>query len=85
MSPNDLDSLGTKIDNEVASLLPSYGRLVGVEFVREFKANNILARRNYILKFEKYYLRSSFTLYKTPTGWTVTNFDYNDSLIEILY
>lgn len=85
MSYSDLDSMGVKIDRQMLSILPSYGRMLGAEFVREFKANNILVRRNYILKFEKYYLRISFTLYKTPAGWKVTNFDYDDSLIEILY
>jgi len=85
MSPSDLDSLAITINSQMASLLPSYGRLTGYEFVKEFSAKDILVRRNYLLKFERYYLRCSFTIYKTVGGWKVTNFDYDDSLIEVLY
>ena len=80
-----LDTLGMTIDSQLLVLIPAYGSITGFKFIKEYTAKDILARRNYILMFERYYLRVSFTVYKTSGGWMVTNFDYNDSLIEVLF
>ena len=85
LGPDNLDTLGMTIESQLSELMPAYGSITGFKFIKEYTVKDIIARRNYILMFERYYLRFSFTVYKTPGGWMVTNFDYNDSLIEVLF
>ena len=59
--------------------------MLSSEFITERKIKGFIAQRFYILKFEKYYLKFDFTLYKTNSGWTVTHFEYDEELNEILY
>ena len=85
VAPANLDTLGMTIENQFFEQSPGYGKITGYKFIKEYTASDILARRIYILMFERYYLRFSFTVYKTAGRWMVTNLDYNDSLIEVLY
>ena len=86
LAPSALDSLQNKIDYQLNTLLiPTYGKILSSEFIREHKIKNIIAKRFYILKFEKNYLKFEFTLYNNGNGWTITSFIYNGDLIELLY
>jgi hypothetical protein len=80
-----IDTLQLKIADHMMNTFPAYGKILTPEFIVERKIKNLITKRFYILKFEKYYLKFDFTLYKNVQGWTVTGFNYNDDLIEILY
>ena len=64
---------------------PTYGDIISYEFISERKIKSFIAKRFYILKFQKYFLKFDFTLYNNGSGWTITNFTYDDNLIEVLY
>ena len=85
MAPSAIDTLQVTISKQKSTIVSSYGKILSFEFINERKIRDFLAKRTYILKFEKYYLKFDFTLYKTPTGWRITNFNYNEDLIEVLY
>ena len=85
LSLASLDTLNHEIDREMKMVLPNYGKMISYEFVSEHKIKDFITRRFYILKFEKYYLKFDFTLYKSNTGWTITGFNFNDELLELLY
>jgi hypothetical protein len=59
--------------------------MLSPEFITERKIKDFLVKRFYILKFDKYYLKFDFTLYKSTSGWTVTGFKYDEDLAELLY
>ena len=84
MSSSSIDTLETTINTQVNTVFSAYGKMLSSEFVTERNVKNFLAKRFYILTFDKYYLRFSFTLYNNGKGWTITTFDYNEDLIEIL-
>jgi hypothetical protein len=67
------------------NVLQGYGKIISSEFIVERKIKNFITKRFYILKFQKYFLKFDFTLYNSGAGWTITNFTYDDSLIEVLY
>jgi hypothetical protein len=73
-----LDTLQVQIQEQLEYLIPSYGKMTGYELISEKKIKDVLSKRFYILKFENYYLRFEFMLYKRNTGWTVTNFKYSE-------
>ncbi|HEU4860999.1 MAG TPA: hypothetical protein VFT15_14230 [Chitinophagaceae bacterium] len=79
-----VDSLQETMISQMNAILPSYGRILSYEFIREKKIKDFLAKRFYMLKLEKYFLKFDFTIYKSSTGWTITNFTYNEDLIEVL-
>ncbi len=85
MASSTIDTLQVTINNQITKLFPAYGKIILSEFVTERKIKDFIAKRFYILKFDKYYLKFSFTLYNNGKGWTITTFDYNEDLIEILY
>ena len=80
-----IDTLRSTIIRQVNTIFPKYGKILSSEFITERKIKDFIVKRFYILKLEKYYLRFDFTLYKTPNGWAITSFNYNDELIELLY
>ncbi|HEU5167253.1 MAG TPA: hypothetical protein VFU29_17035, partial [Chitinophagaceae bacterium] len=85
MTPSSIDTLQVTIDNQMENYFPAYGKMLSYEFITERKIKDFIAKRFYILKFDKYYLKFDFTLYKASSGWTVTNFKYDEELVELLF
>ena len=85
MTPSSIDTLQVTITNQMNDYFPAYGKMLSADFVIERKIKDYIAKRFYILRFEKYYLKFDFTLYKGTSGWTITSFKYNEDLTELLY
>ncbi len=85
MVPSTIDTLQVTIDNQVNDYFPAYGKIISSEFIMERQIKDFITKRFYILRFDKYYLKFDFTLYKTLSGWTITHFKYDDELIELLF
>jgi hypothetical protein len=85
MTPSTVDTLKVTLANQMNDFFPAYGKMISAEFVLEQKIKDFIAKRFYILRFDKYYLKFDFVLYKGNNGWTITNFNYNEDLIEVLY
>ena len=80
-----IDSLDLTVNRQMRILLSSYGKILSYEFIRERKVKDFIIKRFYILRFEKYYLKFDFVLYRIGAEWKITNFNYNEDLIEVLY
>lgn len=85
MTPSSIDTLKVTIANQMNSYFPTYGKILSADFIIERKIKDYIAKRFYILRFDKYYLKFDFTLYKGYNGWTITTFNYNEELIEVMY
>ncbi len=59
---------------------PRYGKTVGVEFISQKKVGESLVRVIYIEKTEKHALPWMFFFYKSPGGWVINAFLWNDQL-----
>jgi len=84
MTPASIDTLQVTIDNQMNNYFPAYGKILSYEFILERKIKDFITRRFYILKFDKYYLKFDFTLYRANNNWTITSFTYDEELIELL-
>jgi hypothetical protein len=84
MTSGTIDTLEVTINNQATNYFKGYGKITSSEFITERKIKDFISKRFYILKFDRYYLRFDFTLYKSNEGWTVTSFKYDDELIELL-
>ena len=85
MPPSTIDTVQATIDNQMAEYFPTYGKMISSEFIIERKIKDFISKRFYILRFERYYLKFDFTLYKTSNDWTITHFKYDDELIDLLF
>lgn len=83
MTAETIDKLNETIEKQIREYFPGYGKIVSYEFILEKKIKDFVAKRFYILKLEKYYLRFDFTIYKSATGWNITHFKYDDELNEL--
>jgi len=80
-----LDTLNVTIKRQADRFLPVYGKVLSSEFIIERKVKDFISKRFYVLKFEKYPMKFDFTLYKGSSGWKIVAFDYDESLIELLF
>jgi hypothetical protein len=62
-----------------------YGRTIGYEFVGSRKAGESLVRIVYIEKTEKHALPWTFYFYKTPAGWVLNAFHWNDQVPALFF
>ena len=85
LEPEKLDTLLVTLQNHSQNIFSAYGKMLSAEFIVERKINDFIAKRFYILKFDKYPIKVDFTLYKSSSAWTITSFNYTDNLIELLY
>lgn len=57
-----------------------YGRSIGYELVSEKRAGDSMLRFIYVEKTEKHALPWVFYFYKSPTGWVLNSFAWNDRI-----
>lgn len=81
---SSIDTLEVQIESQISEIITTqYGKMVSYEFVLEQPVKNFLARRFYIVKLEKLYLKVVFVLYKSTAGWTITHFSYDEDPDEL--
>jgi hypothetical protein len=80
-----IDTLISTVTRQSENVFPYYGKIIFSEFIIERQIKDFIVKRFYILRFDKYYLKFDFTLYKTNTGWKITSFSYDEELIELLF
>ena len=78
MDTSVINNVDKTLNEQMPGILPFYKKIVGYQLIQENELKNALARRRYILKFENYFLTFDFVLYNNGTGWTVSNFYYQD-------
>jgi hypothetical protein len=79
MDSTSVNNIGITMSDQMAGVLPYYRKIVGYELITEKEVKNSLALRQYLLKFENYFLIFDFFLYNNGTGWTISNFYYKDA------
>ena len=57
MTPSTIDTLQVTIDNQMNDYFPAYGKMISSDFIIERKIKDFIAKRFYILRFDKYYLK----------------------------
>lgn len=57
-----------------------YGKSIGYELVSEKKAGDSILRLIYVEKTAKHALPWVFYFYKSPTGWVLNSFSWNDQI-----
>ena len=78
-----IDTLTVTVKNQMRTLASTYGNINSCEYIDEKTIKDFLIKRTYLLRFDKYYLRFNFTIYKSNSGWTVTGFKYDDEMDDL--
>lgn len=61
-------------------MIQRFGKSIGAEFIREDWAGENILRIVQVNRFEKHVTRWTFIFYKTPTGWCVNTFYFDDKI-----
>ena len=80
---SSVDSLQVIVQYQVQEVFPKYGKILSSEFVKEKRIKDFIAKRFYVIKFSKFFLKVDFTLYKNSNSWTITAFNYNEDIDEL--
>jgi hypothetical protein len=78
-----LDTIANTAKKQIKGLSNSYGKIISYEALPEKNIKNSLVQLNYLLKFERDFLRLSFVLYYNGSSWTITNFKYNSEIDDL--
>ncbi len=78
-----VDNIDKTLNEQMANILPYYGKIMAYELVDERFLKNTVTRRRYILQFEFYFLSFDFVLYNNTKGWSVSHFYYKDETKEL--
>jgi hypothetical protein len=84
MPPNSIDTLKVTVADQFSNVFPQFGEMLSFEFVKEKKVKNFIAKRYYVIRFTKFFLKADFTLYNNGTDWTITAFHYNEEADDLL-
>lgn len=79
-----IDTLLVTITQQKETVFSQFGTMLSSEYVNEKKVKDFIAKRFYIIKFTKFFLKVDFTLYNNGSGWTITSFHYNEDADELL-
>ena len=83
LDSSTINNIDKTFNDQMAGLLPYYGKLTEYEFLEERPIKNTISRRRYLLKFENYFLTVDFIMYNSRLGWTISNFNYYDNPKEL--
>ncbi len=83
MTPGSLDTLKLTITEQIENVFPQFGKILSFEFIKERKVKDFIAKRFYVIKFTKFFLKVDFMLYNFGSGWTITAFRYNEDPEEL--
>jgi hypothetical protein len=78
-----IDTLTATTNNQMSNITDTYGKINSYEYLGEKAIKDFLVKRTYLLRFDKYYLKFNFTIYKSNLGWTITNFIYNEEIDDL--
>jgi len=80
ITKSEIDTLQNAIIAQGNSLiLPNYGKPISYELAVEKTIKEFAAKRYYVLKFDKYFIKMSFSLYNNGKKWAISNFTYDDN------
>lgn len=65
---------------QVPVMTQRFGRTVGAEFLREEQVGQRLLRITQAQLFERHATRWTFYFYRTPKGWILNTFQYDDNI-----
>ena len=81
---NTVDSIQLRVLEHFNTVYPIYGRPLSFDFIREISVKDIITKRYYIIRFERFYIKFEFTLYNNGKDWKIVEFNYNEEVLELL-
>ncbi len=83
MTPGSIDTLKVTIAEQMENIFPQFGKMISSEFIKEKWVKDFIAKRFYVIRFSKFFLKVDFLLYNTGKNWTITAFHYNEQAEDL--
>jgi len=84
ISNAEIDKLAITAEDQLSKLEDIYGKVTSYDFVMEKSIKDYLYKRYFVLRYERYYVKFMFTIYKGATGWMISGFVYNEDIEELM-
>ncbi len=76
----EIDSVALQSKAQRDRLGTRYGKSIGYEYIGEKRVGESLLRLTYIEKTTKHAMPWVFYFYKSPSGWVMNSFSWNDTV-----
>ncbi len=76
----DFEAAVGQAKQQVPAMTQRFGKAIGAEFLREDQVGQRLLRITQAQLFEQHATRWSFFFYRTPKGWVLNTFQYDDNI-----
>ena len=82
--PTEFDAAALQSKSQRDLVGTRFGATIGYEFIAEKRSGQSLLKLTYIEKAERHALPWIFYFYKTPSGWVLNSFFWNDRMPDLL-
>jgi hypothetical protein len=83
LSAADIGTIESTLNAQLPKITPSYGKIVGTEFIAQRQVGTSLLDLKYLLKFERRALVWTFDFYNNGSGWSLLTLNYSDRLQDL--
>jgi hypothetical protein len=83
ISATEIDSAAIQTKAQLEQYGQRYGEPIGFEFIDSTKIGDSVFRFRYLAKMKNNALPWVFIFYKTTDGWTLNNFSWKDSVVNL--
>ena len=82
--PTEFDAAALQSKSQRDLVGTRFGATIGYEFIGEKRSGQSLLKLTYIEKTERHALPWLFYFYRTPNGWVLNSFFWNDRMTDLL-
>ncbi len=82
--PTEFDAAALQSKSQRDMVGTRFGATIGYEFISEKRSGQSLLKLTYIEKTEHHALPWLFYFYRTPKGWVLNSFNWNDRMPDLL-
>lgn len=79
----EFDAMVGQLALQIPVINQRFGKPIGSEFISEAKVGQSFVRLTYLSKYERHAMKWDFYLYKSPQGWIINTFNFDDKIQDM--
>ena len=83
LSEAELIPIKAQLQLQMPNLLRRFGAPAGFDFIESKQKGNSLLSMTYVARYEKHAMPWTFYFYKTPNGWVLNTFRFDENFIRL--
>lgn len=83
LSDAELAPIKAQLQLQMPNFLRRFGAPIGFDFIESKEKGSSLLSMTYVARYEKHAMPWTFYFYKTPSGWMLNTFRFDESFIRL--